>query len=171
MAARSTLILLPHLGFTLSHGIALAGQRAREPACWMRPSVALEIEEEHMGAQDDEDPLLPVTVDQLPQPCSPSGRQGGGSVAMRQASGVLQPAGGTGGSRQHFIDAIRVFLTVTVIIHHCWYIMCDGWFPFYGEWLWSNGDRVQMVILSWTILSWNQVCTVYMCSLDFASIL
>jgi hypothetical protein len=36
--------------------------------------------------------------------------------------------------RIHYIDRLRVLLTFLVVVHHCFWVVINGWDPFYGPW-------------------------------------
>ena len=105
------------------------------------PVLEIEASSCHQDMESEEDLLLPVNLDLVASPSR-------GSNAHHDRAAISKP-------RMHFIDALRALLTVTVIIHHCFYIYWLGWWPYYGYWLPSNTETYTVV--AWTVLSFNQV--------------
>ena len=59
--------------------------------------------------------------------------------------------------RMHFIDVLRVILTAAVITHHVILIYWMGFWPYYGQWLWSSAGSDLVPVICWTVLAFNQV--------------
>ena len=73
-----------------------------------------------------------------------------------QARHLPPTAKASSSSRLPYLDYLKVFLTFTVIIHHCFYIFDAGWFPYYGEWLAGDKEWMATGLLSWTVMQFNQ---------------
>jgi hypothetical protein len=59
-------------------------------------------------------------------------------------------------NRLFYLDYLKVFLTFTVVVHHCVIIHADGFYPYYGEWrAWKDQTQVS-VLISWAVLQFNQ---------------
>jgi fucose 4-O-acetylase-like acetyltransferase len=54
--------------------------------------------------------------------------------------------------RIHYIDRLRVLLTFLVVIHHCFWVVENGWDPFHRPW----SIDTPTVVISFMILSGDQ---------------
>ena len=55
-------------------------------------------------------------------------------------------------SRMYYIDKLRTSLTLLVVIHHCFWIVIAGWFPFFGPW----DAGIPSKVIGYMILSGDQ---------------
>jgi len=54
--------------------------------------------------------------------------------------------------RIYYVDKLRLFLTAIVVVHHCFWVVAAGWFPFYRPWEIDTPTRV----ISFIVLTADQ---------------
>jgi hypothetical protein len=82
----------------------------------------------------------------------PSNLPTNGNVRIHPDSSEEAPTRPTKPSRIYYIDWLRTWLTLLVVIHHCFWVVLAGWFPFTRPW---NNDTATTII-SYMIVAGNQ---------------
>jgi hypothetical protein len=74
------------------------------------------------------------------------------SVEEKQVIGDAPGSLNLNKPRLYYVDKLRTYLTLLVVVHHCFWVVVEGWLPFYRPW---EVDQATLVV-SYMILSGDQ---------------